>query len=220
MSSAPLTQIPRNLMFRYRFPCHPAAGTVPGSAAEKTHALPVMGRFEGQRPFAEWQAGWNEKGLHVSVQVTGRTTSLWCKPTQLMDSDGVHVWVDTRDTHDVHRATRYCHWMMAMPTGGSGPGGAQCSMLKINRAREDSPSINRAKADVVSKVRKDGYDLALFLPSAMLNGWNPAEQPSIGFFIGVSDREMGWQTLGVGPELPIFEDPSLWQTLRLVGEAK
>jgi len=32
----------------------------------------------------------------------------------------------------------------------------------------------------------------------------------------VNDRELGWQTLAMGPELPIMEDPSLWQTLHLV----
>jgi hypothetical protein len=30
------------------------------------------------------------------------------------------------------------------------------------------------------------------------------------------DRELGWQTLAIGPELPMAEDPSLWQSLHLV----
>lgn len=216
MSSAPLTQIPRNLMFQYRFPCHQVGEITSLKQLGEKYRLPVMGQFEGQRPFADWRVGWHEKGMRISVAVTGKTASLWCKPSQIMESDGVHLWIDTRNTHDVHRATRYCHWLMAMPNGGSVGTGAQCMMLKINRAREDSPSINRANAKVDVNVRKDGYSLELMLPAAMLNGWSPAEQPAIGFFIAVSDRELGWQTLGVGPELPFFEDPSLWQSLNLI----
>lgn len=219
MSSAPITQIPRNLLMRYRFPCRHFDGSDLKSVPGEEYRLPAIGRFEGQRVFADWRVGWNAGGLRISLRVTGRTASLWCKPAQILESDGLHVWIDTRESHDVHRATRYCHWLMAMPCGGSSGDGSHCSMLKINRAKEDSPAINRARALCGAKVRRDGYDLDLFLPAAMLNGWNPDEQPTIGFFLAVSDRELGWQTLGVGPELPLFEDPSLWQTLRLVKPA-
>jgi hypothetical protein len=39
----------------------------------------------------------------------------------------------------------------------------------------------------------------------------------IGFSAAVIDRELGWNTLGVGPDLPLAEDPSLWSTLELLG---
>lgn len=219
MSSAPVTQIPRNLLFRYRLPCRRLEGKAEPLRLGEEFRLPVAGRFEGQRAFADWRVAWCDAGLRVSVIVAGKSTSVWCKLGQLMESDGVHLLVDTRATHDVHRATRYCHWIVAMPAGGTGGGGLGlpvCTTPKINRAKEESPAINRAKAQLAGKLRKDGYELDLFLPAAMLNGWSPAEQPLIGFFIAIADRELGWQTLGVGPELPVLEDPSLWQTLRLV----
>jgi hypothetical protein len=34
----------------------------------------------------------------------------------------------------------------------------------------------------------------------------------------VVDRELGWQTLTMGSEFPIDEDPSLWGSLELVSE--
>lgn len=219
MSSAPITQIPRNLLMAYRFPCHPCEATDQRHPLEERYRLPAVGRFEGQRAHTDWRVGWNAKGLRIATRTAGKSVSLWCKPSQLLESDGLHVWIDTRPTHDVHRATRYCHWLMAMPTGGTASDGSHCSMLKINRAKEDSPALNRARALCSSKVRKDGYDIDLFLPAAMLNGWDPVEQPTLGFFLAVADRELGWQTLGVGPELPIFEDPSLWQNLRLMQPA-
>jgi hypothetical protein len=219
MSSAPVTQIPRNLLFHYRIPCRRLEGKAEPMRLAYEFRLLVPGRFESQRPFADWRLAWCDAGLRVSVTVTGKSANVWCKPGQLMDSDGVHLLIDTRATHDVHRATRYCHWIVGLPAGGPGAGPLGqpvCTTPKINRAKEESPAINRAKALLSSKIRRDGYDLDLFLPAAMLNGWGPAEQPSIGFFIAVADRELGWQTLGVGPELPILENPSLWQTVRLV----
>ena len=32
----------------------------------------------------------------------------------------------------------------------------------------------------------------------------------------VNDSELGYQTLALGPDMPIEEDPSLWHTLQLV----
>ena len=55
----------------------------------------------------------------------------------------------------------------------------------------------------------------MHIPAAVLNGWDPAEHRSIGFFIATLDREFGWQTLTLGSEMPFSEDPSLWCTLAL-----
>jgi len=89
-------------------------------------------------------------------------------------------------------------------------------MLKINRSKDDSPSINRHKIDVTSKISKTGYKLSAFIPGKALNGWDANEHRYVGFSFSVVDRELGCQTLALGPELPISEDPSLWQTLELV----
>jgi hypothetical protein len=88
--------------------------------------------------------------------------------------------------------------------------------LKINRSREDSPAINRAKLKVASEHLKGGYRMTTFIPAAALNGWSIEDHRQLGFNLAVMDRELGWQTLAIGPELPIAEDPSLWQTLHLV----
>ncbi len=29
-------------------------------------------------------------------------------------------------------------------------------------------------------------------------------------YYAVIDRELGWQTLSLGPEFPVMDDPSLW----------
>ena len=49
-----------------------------------------------------------------------------------------------------------------------------------------------------------------------MTGFDPEDHPRLGFSYAVTDREMGWQTFSVGPELPFISDPSLWGTLELL----
>lgn len=212
-----LAQIPRNLLFRFRFNCARIEKIDPRKMFElpPSCTLPDVCRLEGRPPFALWRVAWNDAGLFFTSSVTRKNQSLWCRPTQILDSDSLQLWVDTRDTHNVHRATRYCHWFVILPTGPQGRESASGRMLRINRAREDSPTLNRGEIIAHSVIKKGGYELACHLPSHLLNGWSPTEQPNIGFFAAQIDREHGWQTLGTGPELPIAENPSLWATLQL-----
>jgi hypothetical protein len=221
MSNSTPVQIPRNLLFRYRFPLQELA-TPTRSTCElgEEHRIPSFGKFEGQVAYADWRGGWSEHGLNFSVEVKNKERSLWCKPNQLLESDSLQIWIDTRDTNNVHRATRYCHWFVAMPSGGSGKTPGMGMMLKINRAKEDSPSINRAKMLVESQLHKDGYSMQLQIGKALLNGWDPAEHRLLGFQIASFDQEFGWQTFSVGNEMPFAEDPSLWGTAELRGRAK
>jgi hypothetical protein len=65
-----------------------------------------------------------------------------------------------------------------------------------------------------------GYILEGFLPAAVLNGFDPEQNPRLGVFYAVQDRELGEQTLGAGSEFPFAEDPSLWSVLELVRPSK
>lgn len=218
MSNSIVSQVPKNLLFRYQVPCRKFDGK-PTSKFElsESYQLPSFGGFEDQACFAKVRIGWSDDGLFVSAEVRGKEQSLWCRETQLLDSDGLQIWIDTRDTHNVHRASKFCHWFVLLPAGGGDRNETpMASTLKINRSKDDSPTINRFKIDVESKVRKTGYQLSSFIPGNALNGWDTADNRNLGFNYAVLDRELGWQTLAIGPELPIMEDPSLWQTLQLI----
>lgn len=218
MSNAFVSQISKNLPFRFRIPCHQLTDKPKGKfELPKNYRLPPLNEFETQKSYADVRIGWMADGIYVSIEVTGKKQSLWCRETQLLESDGVQLWFDTRATHNVHRASKFCHWMMLMPTGGGGNNEqAAARMLKINRSKEDPPTISRAKLEVASSISKTGYQLSLFVPGTGLHGWNTAEHNQLGFNYAVIDRELGWQTLAIGPEFPIAEDPSLWQTLLLM----
>ena len=55
-----------------------------------------------------------------------------------------------------------------------------------------------------------------FLPAAALNGFDPEQNPRLGFYYAVRDAELGEQVLNVGSDFPYWEDPSLWSVLELM----
>lgn len=218
MSNSIVSQVPKNLLFRYRISCKKFAGKSKSKfELPEDYRLPSLGEFEDQTQFGDVRVGWDDTGLYIWVEVKSKKQSLWCRETQLLDSDGVQVWIDTRDTHNVHRASKFCHWFVLMPMGGGDKNDQPvANSLKINRSKDDSPTINRFKVDVVAKLTKNGYRLSAFIPAKCLNGWDTADHRKLGFNYAIVDRELGWQTLAIGPELPIMEDPSLWQSLQLM----
>ena len=131
-------------------------------------------------------------------------------------SDGAMLWIDTRDARTIHRASRYCHHFYFLPTGG-GPERDEpaAGQLKINRATQDAPLCGPEQLAFQALRTKSGYVLEAFLPAAVLNGYDPETNPRLGFFYWVRDSELGEQTLGLTPEFPFWEDPSLWSTLEL-----
>ncbi len=219
MSNSIVSQVPKNLLFRYRLPCRRIDGKASTDLILGEECrLPHFGAFEGQDPFADMRLGWTPEGLLVSVEIGKKKQSLWCRQNEVLESDGLQLWIDTRNTTNVHRASKFCHWFVFLPTGG-GPQSESpvATMLKINRSNEVPPTVNRREdLEVASKISKQGYQMTVWIPASTLHGWNTDDHRNFGFNYAVTDRELGWQTLAIGPELPIREDPSLWQTLALV----
>ena len=214
-----VAEISNHLLFRYRLKCHSVAdGQKKPIELKPSFELPELQTLDGNKPFAQVRAAWNSDGLFFWVKVKGKKQSLWCRRTQLLESDGMQIWLDTRDTHNLHRATKFCHWFMFLPAGeGSDQKKPLSTMLKINRAREHSPTINRYPCEMTSSISKSGYSMAIFVPGIAINGWDSNEHRLIGFNYAIQDRELGFQCLSMGMDFPISEDPSLWQTLNLDG---
>lgn len=178
--------------------------------------LPNFHELDKGRSFADFRCAWSPKGLFFDVRVAGKVQHPWCRETRLEDSDHIQIWIDTRDTKNIHRASRFCHRFLLMPSGAGPTNEAPLStMLKINRAREESRTLNSEKIPVASKLTATGYQLSAFFPATVLSGYDPEDQPRLGFTYSISDRELGWQCFSVGSEFPFAEDPSLWGTLEL-----
>ncbi len=218
MSSSIVSQVPKNLLFKYRIPCKRFDQKwTQKLRLSEDFRLPSFGNFEEQLDYADVRMAWNKDGLFLNLLVTGKKKSLWCRSTQLLESDGIQLWIDTRNTQNVHRATKFCHWFLLLPAGqGSSNDQPMATMLRINRAREDPPTFNPQTISVSVVSKRNRYEMNAFIPGISMNGWNTEDHRHLGFSFAVIDRELGWQTLGAGPEMPINEDPSLWHTLHLV----
>jgi len=183
------------------------------------HVLPSFGELESRRLFGDLRVAWSEDGLSFSLRVQGKKQTPWCRASRAEDSDGLHVWIDTRDTHNIHRASRFCHRFLFLPFGGGRRRDEPvATLVPINRAREQPKPLGQTVPSVLSEKRVDGYALKAHIPAAAMTGFDASEHPRLGFTYAVIDRELGWQTFTVGPEYPFTEDPSLWGTLELVKE--
>lgn len=213
------TLIAPPMLFRFAVPCrHTAARwSAAGCPLGEAHRIPSFAELGGDKPFADVRLGWSEAGLMLNLAVRGKQQPPWCRDTRIDDSDGIQLWIDTRNTQNIHRAGRFCHRFAFLPVGaGRTLDEPVAVLLAINRARESPREIEPGALKVHCQRHADGYSLAGFIPAAALTGYSPGDQPALGFSYAVIDKELGWQTFSVGPELPFMEDPSLWGTLNLV----
>jgi hypothetical protein len=210
--------LPTRFLFRFAAACHYDAtlGSQPPSELGTQHRLPSLGELEGQKSFADVRTAWSEAGLAFSVRVEGKRHPSWCRENKLEDSDALQVWIDTRDTHNIHRASRFCHRFIFLPSGGGRTYEQPLAdQLLVDRSRENANPIRPGQLRVASEKRVGGYVLSAFIPAAALTGFNPADHPRLGFTYFVFDRELGQQFFSVGSEFPFPSDPSLWGTLEL-----
>lgn len=215
--SSPL--IPKRYLFHFALPCryrHPLWSDA-GAGLDESYRLPTLGELEGVPPFAELSMAWSEAGLACALVVRGKRQPPWCRESRPEDSDGLQMWIDTRDVHTVHRATRFCHSFLFLPGTFDLFGNQPLAQgVPIHRAREHPRPVRAEHLRVRARREPTGYQLEAFIPAACLTGYDPDEHPRLGFTYAVYDRELGVQTLSVDPSLPFQEDPSLWATLELV----
>lgn len=205
-------------LFHFAVPCRytKTLWTEAGVRLGEEYRLPDLGQLEQRSSFAELRLGWNPQGFAFRLEVRGKQQLPWCRSSRMEDSDGLHLWFDTRATHNIHRASRFCHWFVFTPAGaGRGDADPVAKWLPINRARELSKQSPPEALRVRSQPRRNGYLLEGAILASGLTGFEPQEQPRIGFSYAVADRELGWQSFTVGREFPVMEDPSLWGDLEL-----
>jgi hypothetical protein len=217
-----MSLIPHHFLFRLTFPCCRIT-SIPKEEEDRLLDLPENCRIDnfagiaGRSNFADLRFGWNELGLGVQLEVRGKEQLPQGDANRPRGSDGLTLWIDTRDARTSHRASRYCHQFHLLPTGG-GPDRDEPAFAqsKINRALQDAPISSANAVPFQCANTKGGYVLEAFFSATVLNGFDPEQNPRLGFYYVVRDQELGEQVLGVGPEFPYWEDPSLWSVLELV----
>lgn len=216
--------VPSSLLFDYRFqvpscadPSRKKRGqllTLP-SAAE----LPVLSAMDNGSRFATICAGWNPKGLGITVGVRGRSQPVTGDARNLDRSDGIELWIDTRPTGNVHRATGYCHRLMCLASDDSAEGMPAAVPQSIPQQREIRAEMQAKHIQLRLHSCSDGYDLEIWIPDSQLYGFDQIDElRQLGFYCVVHDTELGEQALTVPDAFPFAWDPSLWVNLELTDE--
>ena len=213
--------IPSRFLFRFQVPCFFSSTlwTAKGLVLDESYRLPSFAELEnpsGAPPF-ELYAGWNQEGIAFSLRVFGKKQQPWCRAVHPEESDGLHLCLDTRNVHDVHRATRFCHRFALLPFG-SGPNLSNPSAvwLPIHRAKGHPNPLSTKQFKLLSGTAGDGYRFDVMIPADQLTGFAPDEHPLLGFHYMFVDRELGNHAFLLGPPFPHDQDPSLWGTLELL----
>src|SRR5918995_3335118 len=177
-------------------------------------ALPDLSPLEGGRSWAEVRVAWNLAGLAVAIEATGKTGPITFEEGPTL-SNGAQIWVDTRDTRGIHRASRFCHRFTAKLSPGGSRAALEVELAQrpIARAVADAPTCKVETLSARAERISGGWRLELFFPSEALHGFDPETNRRLGFAYQVTDPDREDQFLGVGREFPIGEDPSLWSTL-------
>ncbi len=183
---------------------------------EESNSMPHFAALSSRATHSAVYAAWSELGLHFVARVSGKTSPARFVQPHGGLSDGLRVWIDTRCSPGVHRATRFCHCFHFFPGQAKsdsvleGVGDPHGILDEIPRARELPAKILDADLRVESEFARDGYTLWAHAPASCLTGYSPLEFDRIRIFYDVVDHELGTQSMTLGPELRYAEDPSLW----------
>ena len=216
--------IPQAFWFRLSTPCTRVDG-LPRTAGARlldlpeACRLPTLATLDDKPVWADVRVAWSPAGLAVQVDAQADVSTLGAddRPEVVQ---GLQLWVDTRDTRDVSRATRFCHRFDVPLSRGSSV--AKNSIVvkvqpkPIARAIADPPMAKTDEFPARASKIKGGWRLELFLPATALNGFDPETNRRLGFAYRVADPGQEDQFLGPGREFPVGENPSLWSTLELV----
>lgn len=209
--------IPGRFLFRFTLSClhRDPLWTDLRQAWDEAYLLPDLGALEGRAFPADVYAAWGKEGLAFRFQVRDKKQEPWCRPTRIEESDGIQVWIDTRDVRNVHRASRFCHRFAFLPTDGTAAHRPIAEWLSIHRSKEQPAPVHIEELKIASAVVPDGYVLQVLVPAHALTGFDPEEHPVLGLNYAIRDRELGMHTLGPGSPFPFDQDPGLWVGLEL-----
>jgi hypothetical protein len=216
-----MTLLPHRFLFRVAYPCR-YFKDMPADEDDSLIDLPESCRIDNfaamdeARNFADVRLAWNELGIGLQVEVRGKSEVPRGDAARPRSSDGVTLWIDTRDGRTSHRASRYCHQFHFLPAGGGSERDEPVvAQAKINRALQDAPLSPPTAIPFRCERIRGGYRIEAFLPAAVLNGYDSEQTPRLGVYYAVRDAELGEQVLSVGTDFPFGEDPSLWSVLEL-----
>lgn len=214
-----LPQIDPSLILRLRLKAHRLDRTF----SQRLEPLPdeailpcLSHELAGDPKFSQVRLAVGQNAVFLQADVQGKKQLPWCRDTRMEDSDGLHFWIDTRNSREVQRATRFCHRFGFLPMG-SGPKAdlPTVAWAPIEHARDHPPQPPRELMSIRARVADGRYRLVAALHFDALHGLNREDFPVVSFHFSVLDRELGSQSLCLQPDWPVAENPNLWAQLVL-----
>ena len=213
--------VPPSLLFQYQLAVPRIDGIprVKGTLLDLPEAstLFVPSSLQGLDSHLQLRLAWNTNGLGLRVDVGGKKLTPSGRRRDLRSSDHIQVFVDTRHTANVHRATEYCSAVVVLPSDDDEDDQPTVAFVEIaqQRVTRNDRSGNKCRAKL--QLRNDGYSLELWLPASQLPGFaDVAEIGHLGFYLIVEDTELGQLPLSIGGDFPVSYDPSTWLQLHLL----
>jgi hypothetical protein len=211
--------LPHAFLFRFAVPV-PLAPGLPKRGrwpvGDDLPPLPLFSALDEPASDVVLRTAWNDDGFGVAAEVTGKSEAPYAQPEDPASGDGLHVWIDTRNTQGAHRAGKFCHRFAVLPAIGRGksanPG---VRTVEIPRAREAGSTVDLTLVRLACEVTKGGYRIEAWFPRETLHGFDPENSPKLGFHAIVKDSERGDRSLTVSDAFPTDHDPSMWTTLEL-----
>lgn len=216
--------LPQSFWFRLAAPCTKVVD-MPRETSKSgllnlpdSSTLPDLSQMEdGKSSWARVKVGWNPQGIGVAIRAEGRRAAT-ASSGQMPDGfANINVWIDTRDTRNVSRATRFCHRFTAKLSLRRGKEiVVEVAQRPIARAIADAPICRPEVIVTRAELVQGGWFLELFIPSQALQGFDPETNRRLGFAFQVGDLDQDFISFPVGREFPLGENPGLWSTLELV----
>jgi hypothetical protein len=183
-------------------------------------AMPALSSLSGGKEFAKVYLAWTGTGFYFqAVLKSDKRRSLASEANNFSRTAHISLYLDTRWSPGVHRATSFCHrfdFFLKRPTESEPTQRGHGELVSIQRARASPTEVHPSQISVVSIYQPGGYDIKAYLPSATLTGFAPDEYQDFGIYYTLNDPVFGTQIMARTLQSPYFEDPSVWCRARLI----
>ncbi len=174
--------------------------------------VPDSSPLSGEDNFAEVAMGWHEEGIILFIKVQSPFEAV--SYPDVTEGDSVELFFDTRDVKTSGFNTRFCHRFFFLPEAINGHLAGEITRF---RSEEKHPLCDPTLLKNETVMKKDGYEMNIFIPSECLSGYDPGQFDRIGFSYRINRAGESPQHLSaLTEEFRIEEQPSLWASFRLV----
>ena len=158
--------------------------------------------------WAEVRVAWNPAGLAVAIEATGKSGPITFDEGPTL-ANGAQIWIDTRDTRDIHRASRFCHRFTAKLSPGGSRTALEVELAQrpIARAVADAPTCRIETLSARAERLSGGLAARAVLPRRGAARLRPGDQsPARLRLPGVRPRPRG-PVPGRRPRVPHRRGP-------------